>query len=148
MDEPEQTPGLSRRALLAVIAIAVLPLAAGGVNTVVLDRARVDAGPPPSDAILPLPDGYRIVDEVTGCGPGNWVRCYRVITVVAEPERPSARMLDELVAQYEGRGEELYVWRSGYRNPHCSRDTGTCLAIDPDGPRRARIEVSRMSDGL
>lgn len=147
VQEPADIPPLSRPATVAVVLLTVLPLVAVVMNTAVLLRARTEAGPPPPEAILPLPDGYVTVSETEGCTPGNWVRCYRVVVVErAGVDGPAA--LAELAAYYGDRHGSLYSWRGGWRHPDCSRDVGTCVALDRDGAARVRIEVNRMSDGL
>lgn len=149
VQEPAGIPTLSRRGTIAAVALVLLPIVAIGFNTIVLARAREDAGPPPISAIPQLPDGVTVASEETGCSPGNWVRCWRVLIVEGDVGTDDP-LVTELGDWYRDRGQDLYQWRQGWRHPDCSLETGVCLAIDPigDAPDQARLEISRMSDGL
>ena len=147
VQEPSGIPTLSRRGTIAAVAVVLLPLVAIVFNTVVLSSAREDAGPPEWTDVPALPDGLTVVEEEQGCTPGNWVRCWRVRIVVADDVTGDS-LADDLGAWFRDHDQDLYAWRSGWRHPDCSRETGICLAVDPAGTNRARIEISRMSDGL
>ena len=147
VQEPPGIPSLSRRGTIAAVALVLLPFVAIAFNTITLNSARETAGPPSWDDVPALPEGVTVLEEQQGCTPGNWVRCWRVRIVAADAVTGDS-LGDDLGAWYQDHGQHLYPWRNGWRHPDCSKETGICLAVDPIGTSRARIEISRMSDGL
>ncbi|MCB1247886.1 MAG: hypothetical protein KDB36_00675 [Acidimicrobiales bacterium] len=128
--------------------LVLVPFAAFGFSTLTLRSARETAGPPAWTDVPTLPDDVTVLDEQEGCTAGNWVRCYRVRIVGSDQVEPGGALADDLGTWFDEHGWDLYRWRTGWRHPDCSRETGICVAVDPIGTTRARLEISRMSDGL
>lgn len=148
VQEPPGIPSLTRWSTVAAVLLVLVPFAAFGFSTLTLRSARETAGPPAWTDVPTLPDDVTVLDEQEGCTAGNWVRCYRVRIVGSDQVEPGGALADDLGTWFDEHGWDLYRWRTGWRHPDCSRETGICVAVDPIGTTRARVEISRMSDGL
>ncbi len=131
--------------IAAVVLLGLLPLLAFASYSVVWRTAKGRTGPPPPDAVLPLPEGVRVVEEGTGCEEGNYVPCWRVL-VVQHDDLSSVELGLLLAAQYRDRGYVLERHGGSWSTP-CSGEP-VCLVVLPLSSGRVRLEATRMSDSL